>query len=79
VGEPFHRASDGRPLVVPRGMRIGSEGAEVAEVEIEPVVVAKPEEPPSTVIPMPNAVRPAVNYRQDLARRRGDGRQMSLF
>jgi hypothetical protein len=51
----------------------------VAEVKIEPVVTSKPEEPSATVIPMPNAVRPAVNYRQDLARRRGDGRQMSLF
>jgi hypothetical protein len=48
--------------------------AEAVEVKPEPVASA---EPPAQVIPMP--VKPVEDYRQNVTRRREDGKQMSLF
>ena len=67
----------------PVTQRIKERRAESQEVKAEPVappaVETRPEtaEPPALVIPMP--VKPVEDYRQNVTRRRGDGRQMSLF
>ena len=55
--------------------RIRERRREVAEPVTEPVAEVKPE-PAAVVIPMPEPVKP--EFRQDVTRRRGAGRQMSL-
>ncbi len=59
---------------------IGEPDAEpVGETVREPLAVPVAEPVPAVVIPMPEPVKPAVDYRQRVAGRKGDGRQMTLF
>jgi hypothetical protein len=59
--------------------RIRERRGEKPEVVEAEAVEVKPE-PPAVVIPLPEPVKAAVDYRQAVTgRRQGDGRQMSLF
>jgi hypothetical protein len=51
----------------------------VSAEKVKPVSDEPPATAPATVIALPEPVKPAMDYRHEVTRRRGDGRQMSLF